>query len=564
MKSKFHKPLIVLLSSQILLLMFLLHFMYFAEAQERLISIVDAETGEGSISLGSPTEPIPPGGYPFTVNVTLNGLTQNLFTFQVAIAYKYEEVKCTGAWLPKNDPNFVFYNKQIQPAGPIIYNQQPPPTPQGQPRAPEGYGYVMIGASLIKWMDAVTTSQAILCQINFTTSKTGTFTIKIIPTDSKDFADDTFLWDSNMITMPFSPQDFQVSVYGAKSPPIAAFTWSPQYPKPNQTVTFDASESYDPDGQITSYYWDFGDGTNMTETSPKINHTYTTYGPKYVTLTVTDNDGRNSSKTQTIYIGIPPQVSFTYDWDRRNEYPENPYMCCEIIFNATESLDPDGSIIQYVWNITRLQFQPKGVRISHIPIESWNETTTNSTYTFTPAKNSIYNITLTIYDNDGLYNTTSKTIFVGLRPKVYFTWIPETPMPDQEVIFNAYQSDTGEPYTYDEDGEIKYVVWDFYGEMEESQMRAYNITKREDLITSFTYFGQGGNYTVILTVVDDDGLYSSISRTISVTVLQNPEQSSIGWDLYIALAIIFALAGTVWYKRRPEKEPSPKERYRVI
>ncbi|MEM3788970.1 MAG: PKD domain-containing protein, partial [Candidatus Bathyarchaeia archaeon] len=516
--------------------------------------IIDSKTGENSVILGNESTPIPLGGYSFTVNVTLTGLTQNIVTFQVAISFEYSKVKCTGAWLPTNNPNFVFYNKKIQQVQPEIYNQQPR-------KAPPGYGYVFLGASLLNWNDAVTTSQAILCQINFTAIKIGTFTLSIIPTGSPDYDDDSFLWNSDSIEIPFTSESFQVTVYGAKSPPIAAFTWQPQYPKPNQPVTFDASGSYDPDGYIANYTWDFGDGTNTTTNQQSVNHTYTTYGIKYVNLTVTDNENQNSSKTQVIFVGIPPQISFTYD-------PENPYVPiganATITLNATGSFDPDGTITQYLWNLTRLQFKPKGVKINYVPVEFWNETTTDENVTFTLSKNSLYNVTLTAFDNDGLYNSTSKIIFVGQRPIVNFTWTPLQPMPDQEVIFNAYGTET-ERYTYDEDGEIVYAIWDFYGEMEETQMQAYNITKPTELVATFTYTGQGGDYTVTLIVFDDEGLYSSISHDIHVTVIQAQSESGTGWELYAAIAFFGALGVTVvWYKKRPEKEPSPKERYRVI
>jgi hypothetical protein len=55
----------------------------------------------------------------------------------------------------------------------------------------------------------------------------------------------------------------------------------------NETMQFNASGSYDPDGEIVSYYWDFDDGTNATGVTPT--HNYTVNGTFIVTLNVTDN-----------------------------------------------------------------------------------------------------------------------------------------------------------------------------------------------------------------------------------------------------------------------------------
>jgi PKD repeat protein len=61
------------------------------------------------------------------------------------------------------------------------------------------------------------------------------------------------------------------------------------------TVNFVGSNSYDPDGVITNYLWDFGDGTNSTLVNPT--HVYTTPGTYTATLLVTDNSNGTSSAT---------------------------------------------------------------------------------------------------------------------------------------------------------------------------------------------------------------------------------------------------------------------------
>ena len=81
---------------------------------------------------------------------------------------------------------------------------------------------------------------------------------------------------------------------------IANFTYTT--PIVNKTIIFNASASYDPDGNITSYIWNFGDG-NITETTePIITHSYSSAGNYTVTLTVTDDEGAKITLSKTITI----------------------------------------------------------------------------------------------------------------------------------------------------------------------------------------------------------------------------------------------------------------------
>ena len=100
-------------------------------------------------------------------------------------------------------------------------------------------------------------------------------------------------------------QDPYLEVIYEDTLPVASFTYSPTYPVANDTVTFNASASYDPDGYITTYSWDFGDGNITTVTTPIVEHIYTTYDNYTVTLTVTDNDGLNGSYTEIVEVVDP-------------------------------------------------------------------------------------------------------------------------------------------------------------------------------------------------------------------------------------------------------------------
>lgn len=67
-----------------------------------------------------------------------------------------------------------------------------------------------------------------------------------------------------------------------------------------EEITFDGSKSFDPDGYIVSYTWDFGDETNGTgETTT---HSYSDPGTYKVTLTVKDDQGYTNTYETTVEI----------------------------------------------------------------------------------------------------------------------------------------------------------------------------------------------------------------------------------------------------------------------
>ena len=67
----------------------------------------------------------------------------------------------------------------------------------------------------------------------------------------------------------------------------------------NESVTFNASETFDIEGDNITYYWDFDDGTNST--GDIVTHSYIESGSYWVTLTVSDGD---LESTEQIHITV--------------------------------------------------------------------------------------------------------------------------------------------------------------------------------------------------------------------------------------------------------------------
>lgn len=83
--------------------------------------------------------------------------------------------------------------------------------------------------------------------------------------------------------------------------PIPSFTFTPANPKVEETIFFNASGSSDPGGFIVSYAWTFSDG-HTGEFGANVSHDFQAAGNHFVTLTVTDNEGKSSSFTRLVTV----------------------------------------------------------------------------------------------------------------------------------------------------------------------------------------------------------------------------------------------------------------------
>jgi hypothetical protein len=135
-----------------------------------------------------------------------------------------------------------------------------------------------------------------------------------------------------------------VYTFTEQIPPTASFTWTPAQPIPNHPVTFNASSSYDPDGTITQYAWDWNQDGVYDETHPTPTATtqWTTGGTYNITLKVTDNQNNTATLTQNITIDHQPSTP-SLDGQTKGKYGK-PYT-----YTATTT-DPDMDTISYCFN----------------------------------------------------------------------------------------------------------------------------------------------------------------------------------------------------------------------
>lgn len=253
-------------------------------------------------------------------------------------------------------------------------------------------------------------------------------------------------------------------------------------------VTFDASGSYDPDGNIGWYRWKFGDGSPVKMvTSSTISHTYTAPGVYEARLTVIDNDGNKGSFTTTITVTsanvpVPPIAQFTPS-------VTSGFGPLTVNFDASGSSDPDGSITMYRWNFG-----------DGSPVQL--KTTPGITHTYTTP--GLYSARLAVIDNDGKKDifTVQITVLNSNAPQPPTASI-QVPSTSGELPFTVNFDASG---SSDPDGNIVLYRWNFG----DGTIVQYGQT------ISHT-FTQVGTFTTMLAVFDNDGKVHKAYVDITVT-----------------------------------------------
>jgi PKD repeat protein len=266
-----------------------------------------------------------------------------------------------------------------------------------------------------------------------------------------------------------------------------------QLTNPNEIVTFDGAGSIDPDGNVTEYLWDFGDGA--TATGANVEHAFEAPGTYTVTLTVLDNSGlpcNRGTDKMLVTVNTSPVA---------NAGPDQLNLCEKTVqFNGAGSSDPDGSVVAYEWDFG--DGTPVGV--GPTPTHSY---TAPGTYT----------VTLRVADDSQLTSGThSDTMLVVINaPPVPIIQTEAKVCPEPRGQFNLSASES-----YDSDGAITAYKWDF-GD-------GSPIKTEKNVTHAYT---SPGEYTVTLTVTDDSALECGDGTTKQIVIANTPPVAEAGVDL---------------------------------
>ena len=123
--------------------------------------------------------------------------------------------------------------------------------------------------------------------------------------------------------------------------PVPMISTSKDFPNQFDPVAFSAEDSYDPDGVIVSYTWDFGDGETASEGN--VTHVYTSAGSFAITLTVTDNRDAKAVTNASITVNALPKAVASVDKTVFKVHED-------VWFRADGSSDPEGKLESYHWD----------------------------------------------------------------------------------------------------------------------------------------------------------------------------------------------------------------------
>ncbi|TDE39086.1 PKD domain-containing protein [Antarcticimicrobium sediminis] len=251
---------------------------------------------------------------------------------------------------------------------------------------------------------------------------------------------------------------------------------------PGDSVLFDAGQSYDEDGQLAGYRWEFDDLGSPLD-APTVERAYVTPGVWSAQLIVTDDSGVANGTAQddvTIRVNNAPQAEAGPTVESERLY---------VVFDGTGSSDADGDALIYRWDFGDNSSPGFGAQVTHVYADP-----------------GVYPVTLQVDDGTGLANARSidaTTVTIRARP-VADAGGNRDVCSGEPVLFDA--SDSADP-----DGGLLLYSWEF------------GDGSTSDLINPTKTYERPGVYPVTLQVRNETGTeYGTSMDRIAALVREGP------------------------------------------
>ena len=312
----------------------------------------------------------------------------------------------------------------------------------------------------------------------------GVYTVTLTATDSSGVSNAT-------------ARDSLTVIVNAPTQPVAA---GPARPiAVGEVALLTAAGSVDPDGEILSWRWDFGDGA--VAEGPDVQYAWTKPGVFAVVLTTTDNSGTPSAQTSTSFNVVVSAAPVA------EAGPDQAVTASVVSFDGGGSTDADGAISSWAWAFGD------------------GQTGTGRTVEHAYAAPGTYEVKLTVVDDSGApLNVDDDRMLVTINA---------TPVADagQDIVAAPGQSVTLDATgSIDPDGAIREALWTFPDS---------TVQTGERIETSFD---TPGLYRIALEVRDDFATGSASDFDEVLIRVNAPPVAVIGADLLVepGVPVIFS------------------------
>jgi len=246
----------------------------------------------------------------------------------------------------------------------------------------------------------------------------------------------------------------------------------------NSTLVF-TNFSTPSSGILTSFYWEFGDGSDILILAPangNITHHYIAAGNYAASLTVHNSLGCAVKSQRIITVSASPIAQFKFD-----------NSCESVAVNYTDFSQANSgtSLVKWNWNFGDPLSLPNNTSDQKEPSHTYNSPGT-------------YMVSLLIENATGCKDSISEAVVIKPKPTVDFSGTNTCLGNPTSFTINTIVTNVGAVVSYD---------WNF------GDGTAHNTSQQNP----FHLYTVAGNYTVTLTIVNTSGCKNLVSHTVSVS-----------------------------------------------